>query len=224
MKKILMLSAALAIVASPVLAASRDYSGTYVGAPTYSGYNPGLKASGPTSNGVGTTANYTLTGNAAVFCQLDTADASNRAVGTNVTITTSNGTSSGTVAIDQFQGPNDFANAWFSHIDLTNSICNTNYSVTAKSLNGGLKNGTSANPGTQFTNKEDYSIKVAFGKNSGTTQASSATAGSGVTLIGNGDPAKGDFYFEFNGAADNSKALLAGSYQDAVLITMAAGL
>ena len=120
MKKILMLSAALAIVASPVLAASRDYSGTYVGSPTFK-YDPSLKASGPTSNNL-SSASYTLTGNAAVFCQLDTADASNRAVGTNVTITTNNGTASGTVAIDQFQGPNDFANAWFSHIDLSNSI------------------------------------------------------------------------------------------------------
>jgi hypothetical protein len=217
-----MLSAALAMAASPVLAAgttSRDYAGTYHPWPG-SGYNGSETASGATSNGVGTTASYALTGNAAVFCQLDTADASNRAVGTNVTITTNNGSASGTVAIDKFQGPNDFANAWFSHIDLSNSICNTNYSVTAKSTNGGLKNPTSANPGTQFTNKEDYSIKVAFGSNSGTTQASSATAGSGVTLISNGDPAKGDFYFEFNGAADNSKALLAGTYTDNVVITM----
>jgi hypothetical protein len=219
MKKLLMLSAAL-LIAGPALAGSRDYPGTYHPWPG-PGYVAGDVASGPTSNGVGTSANYSISGTAADFCQLDTADASNRAVGTNVTITTTANSASGSVTIDKFQGPNDFSNAWFSHIDLSNSICNTNFSVTAQSTNGGLWNPTSANPGTQFTKLEDYSIKVAFGLNgqNGTTLASAAKA-SPATLISNGDPAKGDFYFEFNGAANNSLALLAGTYSDTVVITM----
>lgn len=211
MKKILMLSAALAMVATPVFAAgtvTRNYNNT-----------PNADPAGP-SGSFNTSATYAIGGNAAVFCRIGNGDAANQASGTNVTITTLNGTASGAITINQFQGADDHANAWQAHLDLA-STCNTNFKVVAKSLAGGLKNifGTS---NTQFTNVEDYAINVHFGPDGlGTAvNASAATGSQGAAIIAHAPPTSGDLSLSFTGAADSSKLLLAGIYGDVVTVTM----
>ena len=176
-------------------------------------------------------ANWYIYGSAASYCTFGKTGTSDQFGGTNVTINTQsegasgnasyNGhTSDGSIFINQLQGPNDRANGWSAFLQLPNSICNSSYTVTAQSTNGGLLNNASYGGDAAFTPKLDYQVQVGFAGHTSTNVNASNLVGSPQTLVNSTQANAGNFTMTFTSVSD-THYLLAGNYTDNVLITLA---
>lgn len=204
MKTVLLSAAALAtIVSAPAMAAPVNHSG---------------------GDGVAT---YYISGSASDYCVLGQATAAGTSGGHNVTVDTTSANTSGyngttsdaLIAITQFQNTNDHAASWRAVLNLRHSVCNTAYTVTANSENGGLQYQGTQNGGDDFFKKTSYTVEADFGGKSGNPKTA-ASLKNGGTLLNSNRASSGDFKLTFDGAADNSRYLLSGDYTDRVVVTM----
>lgn len=211
MKRVLMLSAA-----ALALAMAGQANAAKVGNDGAAWYNiTGTAGSycvlGQSSATAGGNKNVTVDVDAGAFSRGSTAD--DGATGSDglITITAIQNT-----ATDNSKA--DSAAAWRAVFNLRHTICNSPFTVNAKSANGGLKFGGSFT-GTGFATSLPYTLQATFGGgDSGAWQASSLTGN--PALITSTTAAMGDFKLTFDGKADHSLFLLEGDYTDQVDVTI----
>lgn len=186
---------------------------------------PALAAAKSGDNGIGT---YEITGTAASFCVLGPVAANSVGGGTrNATIDyiTHNsagyagGTSDAMVNITKLQDENDHADAWRAVINMHHSVCNSAYTVTASSANGGLQYQGQESGGADFVKKLDYTLQANFGGHTGTPKTAT-NMHNGARLLHSNQAGSGVFKLIFDGSADNSQYLLSGDYSDTVVVTL----
>ena len=137
--------------------------------------------------------------------------------------TQNGGTTDGTIRINQLQGPNDRANDWAAFVTVPNSICNSPYTVSVRSANAGLTYTGTPSTNAAFANKLVYQISVNFEGKVGVTSTNAMTPGVDKQLVTSPDGSVGVFRIDFRGYGD-ARYLLAGTYQDNVLITLSANV
>ena len=98
--------------------------------------------------------------------------------------------------------------------------CNTRFNVTSTSTNAGLQSSYSGNASAAFLRKVPYQIAFARGASGANTRSDLQDVASTNTLISNADPYAGAMSFQF-AVRPNGGLLLAGSYTDTVVVTMA---
>ncbi|MDQ2878643.1 MAG: hypothetical protein M3R41_06170 [Pseudomonadota bacterium] len=188
--------------------------------------SPAFAAVNPDRDGIGT---YVITGSASNYCELGpVAGEGGQAAGLNTTVdASSNGsygfnTSDATIHITQLQSDNnDHAKAWKASLNMRRSICNTAYTVTANSSNGGLQYQGQTTGGSNFATNLPYTVAVNFAGTHGTASSTDAH-GNDYNLISSNNATAGDFKLTFSDTADNSHYLLAGDYTDTVVVKLAA--
>lgn len=199
MKKLLLVAAGIAAIASP--AAAQNWQGQTYG-------NDGQ-------------AIWALNSNVATFCKINAAAPT---ISTNNAVATpgpngqggSQVNSDGTVLLNiQEPATNTIRNA-SAFVTYANSQCNTPFNITASSQNGGLKNSTNTTTDTAFVGTVAYNVGVQFGaQNTG-----GAVAPGAFSLNWTQQQATaGNFRFSVDVPAQN-KLLLAGTYNDVLTVTM----
>ena len=197
MKKVLLIAAALSTMAAPAMA--HNWKGK-----TY-------------ADGIAT---YDIKGVVPTFCRFGSEN--NKAAGL-VNATDSDRTISleegdRTFNITNLASPSDntvqAANGSFV---FERAVCNTGYTISATSTNGGLKHTSIASTSAPFLTLVPYSYSMDFG---GVSQTASVASTSPQTLVDSGVAHAGPATFSFTLSAQDS-LLLKGDYQDTVVITLA---
>jgi hypothetical protein len=201
MKKLLLATAAVALIASP--AAAQSWSTATYG-------NDGA-------------AHWLLESNVADFCKLGATPSA--IIATNSTVTPGDNDRGGTIANGDgtvtfnIQNPtNNTIQASYASVTYAQSQCNTTFNVTAESENGGLTNDAFGGAfDAAFTDQVRYSVSVNFGSGSGNQPNLVGSA----TLLSGQQPTAGDFRINMHVAANGNRLLLAGQYSDFLKVTMA---
>lgn len=205
MKKLLLAGAALALIAGPV--AAQDTGG-------YAGQSYGQDAA----------AWWSLNAEVGQFCKLNSAggvtDNPTNATFTGGAFGPSGGSSAeadGTVNLDiQNDSDNTIRLAGLG-VTYGKSQCNMPFTVSADSLNGGLKSDTTTND-EDFVETVDYDLDVRFDRfYSGLEQASAVQGGAPIGT--HPEAAAGDFRIGVRVNAQDD-LLLEGTYSDFLKITM----
>lgn len=190
MKKILMLASAVAMIAAPAFAQS---------------YADGL-------------ASYTINSNVPSFCKFgSTGNGFGEIRGGNPgAVDAANGDATFVMNI---QNPvdNTVLNVG-GEFKFSNAQCNTAFTITATSTNGGLKN-TATTSDPLFTNNVHYIYAMKFDGINNHSDAYPADAGKAIKLIDSDEARAGNAQFDFT-VPGSQKLLLAGAYTDTVLITL----
>ncbi len=191
---------------------------------------PSVKASETPAGSGEYASNWDIRAAARDYCFFGSANARSAGTGANVTLNVlpggmsddgavSGDASDGLINVEQFQGPGDRQIAWSAHLTLPGSVCNTNFSVTVRSTNGGLHNSQGSST-AKFTNRVDYRVAISFDGNSGAVNASS-TREKATTVLNGAPSSEGDFNIDFT-SVDTAQLLIAGQYRDEVYIVMRA--
>ena len=197
MKKVLLIAAALSTMAAPAMA--HTWKGK-----TY-------------ADGIAT---YDIKGEVPTFCRFGSQE--NHAAGLENTTDAARAISLAegdrTFNITNLASPSDnTVQAAAGSFVFKRAVCNTGYTISATSTNGGLKHTSIATTTAPFLTVVPYSYNVDFGAgNQGTKVASTSPQ----TLVDNGAAHAGTATFRFLLAAQDS-LLLKGDYQDTVVITLA---
>lgn len=203
MKKLLLATAAVALIASPAAAQSTWGNATYG--------NDGA-------------AHWALNSTVDDFCKLGTS-VSVRAGNSTVTPgdngrggTSDNG--DGTITFNIQNPATNTIQASAAAMVYGQSQCNTTFNVTAESERDGLRNTAfGGNFDTAFTDQVRYNVTALFGEAQSGSGFQSALSGT-ATLLANQRPAAGDFEIRVAVPANANRLLLAGQYTDFLKVTM----
>lgn len=169
-------------------------------------------------------AGYDINADVNVFCKFgNVGNNANANVGT-VTSGASNGgidiaNGDATFDIDIQDDGDNTVQAASGAFNFGYAQCNTPFTVTGTSQNGGLDSDESTSD-PDFANTVPYSIAFNFDGISSGNQSVTGQAGTPITLIDSNEARAGAARFFFS-VADSDDLLLAGEYTDYVLITLA---
>jgi hypothetical protein len=200
MKKYLIALAATTVFAAPALA---------VTPPNYQTATYGHDAVGV----------YALNASAQTFCRFGTDNTGSSNTGETVDTTGGGGATEadGTFTFTHLQNPNtDTVQHVSGSYNLNNIVCNTPFTVTATSANGGLKSANTTSD-TAFTQLVKYSIQFLFDGLLGSSIHPS-TPGTQTLLVGH-EARAGSGSLNIYTVASND-LLLEGGYSDTVTLSM----
>lgn len=168
-------------------------------------------------------ATYDINGKVPTFCRFGSAG--NGAAGlenaTDANRSISLAEGDRTFNITALANPNDnTVQAAAGSFVFQRAVCNTGHTITARSINGGLKHTTIASTTAPFISTVPYSFNVNFGPASANQGTKPAAAGVNQVLVDNGAANAGAATFRFLLSAQDS-LLLQGDYQDTVVLTLA---
>lgn len=198
MKKILLAAAALSTLAAPAMA--QTWQGR-----TY-------------ADGI---ASYDIKGQVPTFCRFGAqgngAAGLENATDSERSISLAEGDR--TFNITNLANPNDnTVQAAAGSFVFQRAVCNTGYTISARSTNGGLKHTSIQTAAAPFITTVPYTFNMNFG--GGNQGTKPAVAGTNQVLVDNGTAHAGAATFRFLLSAQDS-LLLRGDYQDTVVVTLA---